>query len=451
MTDRPEPEPVGGVVRKSAPARRNPEGWRQGQFNNLCIGETLSQTGSQVSAIAFPLIAVTVLHCGAGVVALLATAQYLPVLFVSLFAGRWTDRCSMRSMVVACYLPRMLIVSTVPFAYAFGVLNIWLLMVCAFTTGCFSAVFDIAYVSYVPRLVERGQIEKANSKVDRSYSISEVVGPGLGGVLVQSCGAALAPLGTTAACLLGCVFGWHGSIPGKPGNTKSPSATARQSVISDTLVGLRVIWSSPVLRVLVVQSALFNLLGLVTYTLFAVFGVEVLHLPAAALGWILASGSAGAFISAGYAAALALRFGIGRTLAWGMVVGSAALGLIPLAGGPAAVAVGLSTAGFIAHGLGAGVFNVHLLNIRALCAPTEYLGRVVGGWRLVTWGAIPFNGVLASGLSVLVGMRWAMAISVALLTVASLTLFRTCLMTYSGGDSTMAAQPVLSTASEQKE
>lgn len=444
--DRQEFGSVGGSARESAPAPRNNGVWRNNRFRDLWIIETLSQTGIQVSAIAFPLIAVTILHSEASVAALLVTAQYLPVLFVSLLAGRWVDRRSMRAVVLACYVPRTLIVSAVPIAYLFGVLNIWFLMGCAFAIGCFSAVFDVAFVSYVPRLVGRHQVEDANSKVDWTYSISEIAGRGLGGVLVQSFGAALAPFGNTAAWLVGCVFGWRGEFSGETPNSGSSNGTGFRELIRDALMGLQVIWRIPVLRVLMVQSSLFHFLGFVAFTLFAVFGTEVLHLSPATLGWILASGSVGAFISARYAPALGRRFGMGRTAVWGIAIESFALGLVPLAGGPTAVAVGLSAAGFILHGLGAGVSNVQLLNIRTLCVPSDCLGRVVGGWRLVTWGAIPFNGLLAAGLSMFVGVRWAIAILVGLLAIASLAMFRTCLMTYTGSESTMAAPPALSTA-----
>src|SRR5207245_10509921 len=53
-------------------------------------------------------------------------------------------------------------------------------------------VFDIAYLAYLPTLVGQGDIVEANNKATTSFSVSALVGPGLGGVLVQLIGAARA-------------------------------------------------------------------------------------------------------------------------------------------------------------------------------------------------------------------------------------------------------------------
>ncbi|MBF6332428.1 MFS transporter [Nocardia transvalensis] len=437
MTDQSASDSMIGAFRGLAPNRHSTSAWRDSNFLKLWIGEALSQTGSQVSIVAFPLVAVLVLHSNPSVVALLTTAQYLPILIFSLFAGSWIDRYSMRSVLLVCHLPRAVLIGCVPLAYAAGILNIQLLFAVAFAVGCFSAVGEVAFLSYTPRLVARNQIQNANVKLEWMYSIAETAGPGIGGLLVHAIGAPLAPLANAATYIAAGWLGWKIRPPQESACSSPPGTQGWRAAAADALVGLKMIWRHPVLRRLGVQSATFNLLGLVAAnTLFLVFGVEILHLPVAALGWIMASASIGGFLGAGAATALGSRFGVGRTLVWTMTVGSMSLALIPVAMGPSAFAVILLATGFIVYGACMGVYNVHLLNVRVECVPTEYLGRVNGGWRLVSWGAIPLNGVLASGLALLVGTRSAIAIVVALLLLTCLTHFRSCLMSYSGGGST---------------
>ena len=66
--------------------------WRHADFRRLWIGQTISETGSRVSMLAIPLVAVLALHADAFAVGLLGTFEYLPFLLVGLPAGVWVDR-----------------------------------------------------------------------------------------------------------------------------------------------------------------------------------------------------------------------------------------------------------------------------------------------------------------------------------------------------------------------
>ena len=72
---------------------RWPEGglWRHADFLKLWSGQTVSQVGSQVSALALPLAAVLVLDASAFEVATLGAVEFLPFLLFALPAGVWVD------------------------------------------------------------------------------------------------------------------------------------------------------------------------------------------------------------------------------------------------------------------------------------------------------------------------------------------------------------------------
>lgn len=392
--------------------------WSNRNFTSLWLGETLSQTGSQITAVAFPLVAVLTLGAGVGVVGLLTTLQYLPILLLSLLAGQWVDRYSVKTIMVTCHLARAGLIAIVPIAYWADALNVTLLLADAFAVGAFTAVFDVAYVAYVPRLVTREHVADANARLESTYSIAEAAGPGVGGMLVQALGAPLAPLADVAS------YGAAAVLAGtmRPATEAvSPGSLERRplrAIAYDMTRSVSVILRHPVLRPLVMQSAAFNLLGLVAFTLFLVFGVQDLDLPPAALGWILATASVGALLGVLTAVRLADRFGSGQVCFWATVLCSVALGLIPAATGPKSVAASLLVLGFLVHGVGLGISNVNSLNIRAECIEPDQLGRVTGGWRLLSHGTIPLNGLVASGLGLLLGPRWAIAVSVTLLTLA---------------------------------
>ncbi len=149
-----------------------PEGglWRHPDFLKLWSAETVSQFGTQISLLALPLVAIDVLHVSAFKVAALTTVQFLPFLLVSLPAGVWVDRLPRRPILIAGDLARAALLASIPIAYALDALTIWQLYGVGFVVGIATVFFDVAYQSFLPSLVERGQSTPSASSAPRSSS-----------------------------------------------------------------------------------------------------------------------------------------------------------------------------------------------------------------------------------------------------------------------------------------
>ena len=80
----------------------------------------ISILGSQVSHIAFPLIAVDVISASNGAIALLEAAFLLPFVFFSLPVGALLDRRTRRPVMVAMDLVRTAALLLIPLSYAIG-------------------------------------------------------------------------------------------------------------------------------------------------------------------------------------------------------------------------------------------------------------------------------------------------------------------------------------------
>src|SRR5262249_57352766 len=74
--------------------------WRHRDFLLLWSGETISQTGAQISLVAVPLTAIIALHAGPTEVARLTALQYAPVVLITLFAGVWLDQHRPRPVLI---------------------------------------------------------------------------------------------------------------------------------------------------------------------------------------------------------------------------------------------------------------------------------------------------------------------------------------------------------------
>ena len=81
--------------------RRTRSLWRHVDFMKLWTGETVSQVGTQITLVAYPLTAILVLHAGAFEVGLLTTLEFLPFILLGLPAGVWVDRLPRRPVLIA--------------------------------------------------------------------------------------------------------------------------------------------------------------------------------------------------------------------------------------------------------------------------------------------------------------------------------------------------------------
>src|SRR5262249_25119799 len=122
----------------------------QRDFRLLWLSETGSAIGSQGRVFAPPLVALLPFGAAAAQVGLLAPPQYVLVLVVPAFTGIVADRSSCRPLLLAAHIGRAAAVAAVPAAWALHTLSMSVLYVVAFAVGAFNAVFDVAYLSYLP-------------------------------------------------------------------------------------------------------------------------------------------------------------------------------------------------------------------------------------------------------------------------------------------------------------
>ena len=159
--------------------------WRHADFNRLWAAHSASLFGSEITALALPLMAVLLLNASPGQMGMLAAAGTAPFLLCSLLAGVWVDRRHRRPLLIGADLARAALLLSIPVAARMDVLRIEQLYAVTFVVGVFSVFFEVAHYAYVPSLVGRDSVVEGNSKLQISYSAAEAGGPGVAGLLVQ--------------------------------------------------------------------------------------------------------------------------------------------------------------------------------------------------------------------------------------------------------------------------
>ena len=103
-------------------------------------------------------------------VALLGTIEFLPFILVQPARGRLGRPTPPPAVLIVGDLGRAISLASIPIAYELGILTIWQLYVGRFIDGVATVVFDVAYQSYLPSLVDRDQLVEGNSKLEVSRS-----------------------------------------------------------------------------------------------------------------------------------------------------------------------------------------------------------------------------------------------------------------------------------------
>jgi MFS family permease len=160
----------------STPLRRNRE------FRLLWSGQAISQLGSQISLVAYPLLvlAVTGSPAKAGLVGF---AMNIPIAVLALPAGWLADRVNRKHLMVASDGVRALALASIPLAAAAGGVPYWLILLVAAIDG---SGFVSSYVTErgaLRRLVTPDQLPEAVTRNESRTFGAMLAGPPLGGLL----------------------------------------------------------------------------------------------------------------------------------------------------------------------------------------------------------------------------------------------------------------------------
>ena len=370
------------------------------RFAKLLAGQSISVFGSAVTQIALPTIAVLVLHANPLELGILIALERIPFPILALFVGVWIDRLPRRRVMIIADVLRAATIAVVPVSFGVGFLGLPLLYAVALVTGVLTIFFDLAYLSYVPELVDRERLSDANSTLQMSTSVAGLAGPGLGGLLIQAVGAARA-MGVDAASFVVSFLSllWMGQ------DSSPAQRRESQGMWRDLSEGLAHVFTNRVLRPLIMVFGVAMICAHMLEPNLYPFAYSTLRFTPAILGWILTVGGAAAVVGAYSTPRVIRRFTAGWILAVTSVISGAAWVVVSFAAvGPSILLVG---GAFIFSGLLDPVNNVTQWSLRQLLTPDHLQGRMNAVFRTVYWGAWPLGNLVGGYLGNLLGPRTA--------------------------------------------
>jgi len=378
--------------------------WREPDFLKLWAGQTVSQVGSWITLVGLPMTAALLLKASPFEMGILSGAGAAAVLLFGLFAGAWADRLRRRPILIWADLGRAAVLGTVPLAALLGRLTMSHLYLVAAASGILTVFFDVSYQAYLPSLVSAENLLEGNSKMMLSDTTAGVVGPGLTGALIAAVTAPTAILFDAISFVVSAISVWLIRKPEPPLH-----ASAAPHIGREIVEGLQAAWHDTILRTLLLRSATAAMFIGFGGSLYILFAVRELRLPAALLGVVISVGGASGILGALIAQKLVRRFGFGRTLIGAALLPAMASVLPPLAHGSALLCAAILAVAQ-AGDLGYSVYEINELTLRQAIAPPHVLGRVNSAAHLTFRGILPAAALLGGALAEVIGIRAAMLV-----------------------------------------
>ncbi|MDQ0765550.1 MFS transporter [Streptomyces canus] len=395
-----------------------PSLWRHRNFRRYLTGQAASVTGSSISTMVIPVLAVLELDATTAEVAWLTFLGQLPPALLALHAGALADRHSKRKQMITGDLVSAAALASVPVAAALDRLSLPQLMVVAAVQGAAGVLHDAAAISLLPSLVDRSLLQRSNSRIGGLFAIAATAGSNLGAALTALLGPARALLGDVLSYLVSAWCTARIQAPESP----RPAAQGRR-LHTEIGEGLRYVHGDHRLRTLTLVNATTSFALALLNTLWALYLLRSLTMSATAFGVVLGLGALGAAAGALAAPSLAARYGPGPMML-------AALAITPLTQLPLLLASpGLAWQFAIGGALFlqlacAAAAGTTQRTIRQVVTADGMQARMQAVSTWLTSGARPVAALLAGGLGTWIGVRPTLIVGTCLLVVPLVVLYR---------------------------
>ena len=356
--------------------------WHLRNFRLLFASTTVTNLGDGVMAVAVPWLA-TLLTPDPMLIGLVAGARTLPWFLLSLPAGVITDRFDHRRLLVAADALRIVLtlaLLTLALTASPGTGPVLVMAGLTFLLGAAEVLRDNTAQTFVPTVVDRSQLERANGSLWAGEQLAgQFIGPPLAGVLI---GVSVAlPFGLHAGLLAtGVALIASIALPRRAvqGNGASIMALLRE--------GLGWLWRAVMLRRLAWLLGGFNFIGYGFEAVLVLYGQRVLGLGAVGFGALLATQACGALLGTLIGPWVLRRVSPTAAIVFGMGSFAAVCGVLALGPPLWAVAAALAVNGF--SGM---LWNIAQVSYRQRHIPAPLLGRVNSAFRFVGTGPAAFG------------------------------------------------------------
>lgn len=379
----------------------------------LLVGELVTGLGTQATLVALPY-QLYVETKSAFLTGMLGAVELVPLMTMALLGGAFADRHDRRRMLLIIQAALILGAAALAALAFAGSPPVVALYVLGAVMAGFGAVQNVTASSIVPNLVAPERLRSALALNYGLNTLTMVVGPGLGGVLigVLGLGAAYTIDAVSCVAILGAV--WMMS-PQPPRISAEAAAAAPEKVWASIRDGLRFVRGNHALMGSFAIDLVAMTFGM-PRALFAVLSVSVYHTGAGGTGLLYASVAAGATVAALTTGWLSHARRLGLIVIWAVTAWGVAIALAGIASSLWIAAAMLALAG-----AADSVSAVCRSSINQSVTPDHLRGRMSSVFTMVVTSGPRLGDVESGSVAALAGVR-ASVISGGLACVAGVAL-----------------------------
>jgi len=374
----------------------------------LLAATGISVSGDGAFIAAAPLLAAALTRDPVAVSTVTA-AFYVPWLIAGLPAGALVDRWNRRRVMVIADLVRAGALAALAALVVTGWVPLPLLVTTVLIVGVAQCFFDSAAQAVIPAAV--GRDKDALAHVNGRFWALDTIGRSLLGPPLGSGTFALArvlpfALDSLSFVISAVLVRMLPAVPAKNGPHESIGSAIRS--------GLRHLLHTRELLVLSLGLGAFNAAFNIVMATFVLYTSEVLRLPDAAYGLLLAATALGGVAASWQARRLTRRLSYRQTLSLAILVNAMVWGGIVLTAN-----VWVTAALLALQGAAAAMSSVAVGSARQALTPDDLLGRVVSAFRLFGVGAAALGALLGGGLAHTFGLHAPFIAAMSLLFVST--------------------------------
>jgi predicted MFS family arabinose efflux permease len=228
---------------------------RNRDFTLLWSGQALSELGTQMDVVAYPLLALAVTGSAAGA-GLVGFAQMLPFALVSLTAGVLVDRWDRRRVMLVADGGRFLLLGMLSIAVIADAASLWMLLLVVFAETTLGVFFHLAGLGAIRSLVPAVDIDRASAAMEARDAAAMLAGGPLGGLLF-GIHRALPFVADAISYLVGTVA----TVLIRAPLQDSDRGSDDEKILIAMKHGLAFVWKHPFLRASMTLSGMANAIG----------------------------------------------------------------------------------------------------------------------------------------------------------------------------------------------
>ena len=382
-------------------------------FNRLWSAAIASNFADGILRVSIPLIAVKLTTAPVSISAISALGM-LPWLLFAIPIGGLADRINRRTFLAFAHGIRTLTAASVSLAIATHHLTIaWLFLAVAVFGTC-EVIADTTAQTLIPKLLEKDELERGNSRLYLAETIvQDFMGGPTGGFLyglaigvplfVSSAGYLVA----ASLILLIPLQAVHDI------RAEGEAAKEHEPFIQSLKFGIKYLYNHRQMRHLVLMTTSIGFCFNFSSATMILFILHTLHLKASYFGLAMAIQGSGSIIASLTAARMSERFGRGRVMGVSMLVQC----MLWVATAFLTNIVPFVLMGIIMTGLGT-YWNILIMATYQELIPNKLYGRIHGTRRTLVWGMMPFGSLLGGWVSTF-GLRIPIFIGAVLATLIS--------------------------------